>query len=54
MLHNSNILLTIKVNLRIRIVGTVIYFQRAAGAVIAVITAALNGLMRVGRKAFEA
>ena len=28
-----------------------IYFQRAAEAVIAVITAVSNGLMRVGRKA---
>ena len=44
--------LTIKVNRGIRIVNIAIYFQRAAGAVIAVITAISNGLMRVGRKAF--
>lgn len=31
----------------------VIYFQRTAGGVIAVITAILNGLTRVGRKAVE-
>jgi hypothetical protein len=34
----------------VRIVDIVIYFQRAAGGEIAVITAVLNGLTRVGRK----
>ena len=46
-----NILTLIKENRRIRIVDMAIYSQRAAGGVIAVITAILNGLMRVGRKA---